>query len=318
MKRRKRINLGPLLFGVLIFCLSPGRQNTASALRPSAPPRPFYYPPLLPEPPQNSLTQNGIFYRLSLNRATYRRGERAVVELLVENRTGQAVAFRSRDGAAGPSFSAGKGNEMLWNWPPSESPRPWSSREWFDPGLTKIYRVTWEQKDQAGRPLPPGEYTLTATFPPLEEDLTDRQKRTELTVQFSVAGRGEAPPGPVFPSGLSAALQSDKANYAPGEPVRLRLTVTNNANSPLSFRSRSAQRYDFVIRSGDKEIWRWSHDRVFAMMLTSWQLAPGQSVTYEETWPQTDNSGRPAPAGRCTAEAWQIGAPRAQAEFTVR
>ena len=111
--------------------------------------------------------------------------------------------------------------------------------------------------------------------------------------------------------------KTDKPNYAVGEPVQLKLTVTNAGDKVAVFQSSNSQRYDFVIRAGGEEVWRWSRGRAFLMMLTSGKLLPGKSQIYEVTWDQKDSNGAVVPLGRYTVEGWQMGGARAGAEFTI-
>lgn len=85
-------------------------------------------------------------------------------------------------------------------------------------------------------------------------------------------------------NGLELILQSDKAIYQFKEPIVLQLVVTNKGSEPLKLTFRSAQKYDFLVKKDSEEIWRWSHGRMFAMMLTDFALEPGESATYKEMW----------------------------------
>ncbi len=69
-------------------------------------------------------------------------------------------------------------------------------------------------------------------------------------------------------SGLAVALTTDKAVYAPGEPVRMVLEVTNRSKTPIVLDFASAQRFDVLISDeGGAEVWRWSARRMFAAVL---------------------------------------------------
>lgn len=91
--------------------------------------------------------------------------------------------------------------------------------------------------------------------------------------------------------GVELVLSTDKTTYEPGEAITLRLTVTNKGSSSLKLTFPSAQQYDFVITMGGEEMWRWSHDKMFAAVLTEVTLAPSESVVYQERWSQKDNQG---------------------------
>lgn len=99
------------------------------------------------------------------------------------------------------------------------------------------------------------------------------------------------------PEGLMLQLKTDKDEYAAGEPVSLGLTVTNLGDQVIRLSFPSSQIYDFVVRRQGQEIWRWSSDKMFAMVLTELKLNPGESRTYHETWPQVDQKGEQVTAG---------------------
>jgi len=97
---------------------------------------------------------------------------------------------------------------------------------------------------------------------------------------------------------LELVLKASKASYKPGESITLELIVTNKGNEAFKETFRSAQLYDFVVEKDEKEIWRWSHDRMFAMMLTEFALEPQESVTYKETWDQKGDDGNFVESGK--------------------
>jgi hypothetical protein len=99
-------------------------------------------------------------------------------------------------------------------------------------------------------------------------------------------------------NGLELILQTEKAVYQLKEPIAIRLIVTNKTNEVLKLTFSSTQEYDFVVRKEDKEIWRWSRDKIFAMMLNEIILEPNESLVYEERWNQLDNEGKLVSPGR--------------------
>lgn len=331
MEKRRAV-WSALLLGAAVLTLSLGGKGDSGAAAQQGGSYPLYRPPAgigwatsdttpapavqQPRPPVAVISKEGFVYRLELDRAIYRAGEPVTVSLSVTNNSPRAVSFLPRRGTGAPVFQVVWRGRSVWTWPASRFLPAQPLREWFAPGLTKVFRTAWNQTDMAGAVLPEGRYTLVAVFPPPEGRA--RAGRTELRVQFSLrAGAGPAPMTPPTRE-VHSFLSSDKEVYAPGEPVLLRLTVTNESNQPLTFRSSSSQRFDFVVRADNVEIWRWSRERMFAMMLTSWRIPPGQSVTYEQTWRQVNNNGERVPPGNYTIEGWQIGAPHALAGITVR
>jgi len=100
--------------------------------------------------------------------------------------------------------------------------------------------------------------------------------------------------------GILATLVTDKTRYAPGEPVRLRMTFQNTIQTPLRLNFPSSQRFDIVAEREGRRVWQWSQGRMFLMVLGFIDLGPGQSFAAEEVWDQKDNSGHPVAPGRYT------------------
>jgi hypothetical protein len=117
-------------------------------------------------------------------------------------------------------------------------------------------------------------------------------------------GRAGAELGHAARPGLRLALSSDRPAYAAGQPVTLTLVVENAGPAPVVVTAPSGQLYDFAVRKGDRDVWRWSADRAFPMQLTEWTLAPGERRVFSETWRPAP--GTPAP-GDYTAEATLAG-----------
>lgn len=81
-----------------------------------------------------------------------------------------------------------------------------------------------------------------------------------------------------------------------GDAVELQLTVTNEGDDAVTLSFSDAQRAEFVA-SDDEEVWRWSDDRMFAMVTGRETLDPGEDVTFEATW------SNPSP-GEYEVRAW--------------
>ena len=64
------------------------------------------------------------------------------------------------------------------------------------------------------------------------------------------------------------SMSTDKMDYGIGELIIMTLKFFNYIEEDVTFHFNTSQRYDFIIEDeeGDK-IWRWSQDRMFAMVL---------------------------------------------------
>lgn len=78
------------------------------------------------------------------------------------------------------------------------------------------------------------------------------------------------------------SMMTDRLTYAVGEPITMALKVFNSTEEEITFHFNTSQRYDFVIEDeAGNEIWRWSGDRMSAMVLGEEPLGPDNpEVTY--------------------------------------
>ena len=107
---------------------------------------------------------------------------------------------------------------------------------------------------------------------------------------------------------LSATLTVSPA----ADATRLTLAVENDGDEPVTLDFRDSQQAEFVAYDEDgTEVWRWSDGRMFAQVLTSETLAPGETAEYDATW-------QSAPDGTYRIEAWLVAENvDASAEMTV-
>ncbi len=71
------------------------------------------------------------------------------------------------------------------------------------------------------------------------------------------------------------SLSTDKRSYNIDEPIIVNLKIFNYAEEEVTFHFNSSQRYDFIIEDEKgEEIWRWSEDKMFAMVLGEETIGP--------------------------------------------
>lgn len=80
-----------------------------------------------------------------------------------------------------------------------------------------------------------------------------------------------------------------------GDEVSFSFRVVNAGDTPIELTFRDACRADFVVY-GDGERWRYSDETAFAQMVSTAEFQPGETATFEASWPD------PEP-GEYTAEA---------------
>lgn len=71
------------------------------------------------------------------------------------------------------------------------------------------------------------------------------------------------------------SMMTDRISYSVGEPITMAIKVFNHTGEEIIFHFNTAQRYDFIIEDEEgNEIWRWSKERMFAMVLGEETLGP--------------------------------------------
>ena len=86
------------------------------------------------------------------------------------------------------------------------------------------------------------------------------------------------------------------------DTVRFVFHSTNSGTQPLVLLFNSSARYDFEVRTPTgTEVWRWSADQMFAQVLGSDTLAPGQSRRYNASWAPGNKTGAFVAIGRVLA-----------------
>lgn len=71
------------------------------------------------------------------------------------------------------------------------------------------------------------------------------------------------------------SMSADKMSYSVGEPVIMTVKIFNYTEEDIVFHFNTSQRYDFIIEDEKgNEVWSWSKDRMFAMVLGGEILGP--------------------------------------------
>ncbi|MCR4432555.1 MAG: S-layer homology domain-containing protein [Caldiserica bacterium] len=122
-----------------------------------------------------------------------------------------------------------------------------------------------------------------------------------LTFLFISGGVNAAPVAP--PGGtLYFQVFPEKQSYAPGEKVVLHLVLENPGKTPLTLQFSTSQVYDIQITGPGSYFWRWSKGRMFAQVITTITLEPGEKKEFQETW-ETEPSLSP---GEYEVLAWLV------------
>ena len=89
------------------------------------------------------------------------------------------------------------------------------------------------------------------------------------------------------------SMTTDKMSYSVGEPIVMTLKIFNYTEEDIVFHFNTSQRYDFIIEDEEgNEIWRWSQDTMFAMVLGEETLGPDNpEIIYTVEYKGKLNSG---------------------------
>lgn len=103
------------------------------------------------------------------------------------------------------------------------------------------------------------------------------------------------------PVSLQLELTLPAAEFPAGTPVGMTLQITNPTSETVRVSTAYPGGYDFAVHSHGEEIWRWSHDKVFAAVIGELVLAPGEAREFRQTWDQKNNEGQSVPPGEYAA-----------------
>ena len=114
------------------------------------------------------------------------------------------------------------------------------------------------------------------------------------------------------PESAQPALVTSLSVQTAGDTVLLALRVTNPRQAPVEVTFPSGQTYDFAVRAGANELWRWSAGRGFTAAVQTLTLEPGGTWEFGERWV------RPASVrGELTAAGWLTSSTHAVERTTV-
>lgn len=83
---------------------------------------------------------------------------------------------------------------------------------------------------------------------------------------------------------VSVVFSARPARTRVGQAVRLRISLVNSSGRAEAVVFPDAQQYDFWVRRGSREVWRWSDDRSFAAAITTLDLQSQDPRMFSETW----------------------------------
>ena len=113
-----------------------------------------------------------------------------------------------------------------------------------------------------------------------------------ITLIIGIAALGYANAQSAVCEGVIQGAKSGETSYKLGETVKLTYAVRNPCSEPVKYTFSSSMQFDLWIKRGDTEIYRMSKGRMYAMVITTLELQPGETKTFDIEWDQKDNTGK--------------------------
>lgn len=102
-------------------------------------------------------------------------------------------------------------------------------------------------------------------------------------------------------------IRTDKEKYGRGEKVDITLQLINEGTTTREYHFSTSQRFDLLVEKGGRKVWQWSDDRLFAQVLSTLAIRPGESRLFKEEWNGKGPDGQPVPPGTYKLRAWIVG-----------
>ncbi len=234
--------------------------------------------------------------RVFTDKATYERGEQALITMEVKNTSALPVTT-SYSTSQKYEFTARDANgTAVWNWSYGKTFGSGTNKT-FAGGETLVIQETWTFTDNAGGGVFDGTFSITGTF------LGNYLGR-------SGAKTGSQDVALFTPDPLEVTFATDKASYSKlsSAPAALTLTVTNVASYAVTIDFANGQSFDFSAKNASgTTVWTWSNGQTFDPAPVQVVLAPGESLQYTGSWALKNNSGASVADGNYTLSGSFLG-----------
>jgi hypothetical protein len=109
---------------------------------------------------------------------------------------------------------------------------------------------------------------------------------------------GTPPPAGASQSGSLTLELTAPAQIQAGQPLPLKLAITNNGKEPAELELGGRPPHVFIVMtSAGTEVRRWSEREAVQMVLELRTLKPGERLEYDVEWIATDKDSKPLPPG---------------------
>ncbi len=227
--------------------------------------------------------------RVFTDKATYERGEQALITMEVKN-TSVLPVTTSYSTSQKYDFTARDANgTAVWTWSHGKTFGSSTSKT-FAAGETLVIQETWAFTDDAGAGVFDGTFSITGTFLGNYLGRSGAKTGTQDVSLFT-------------PDPLEVTFATDKSSYSKlsSAPAALTLTVTNIASYAVTIDFQNGQSFDFSAKnSSGTTVWTWSNGKTFDPAPVQLVLAPGESLQFTGSWALKNNSGSSVADGNYT------------------
>jgi hypothetical protein len=102
-------------------------------------------------------------------------------------------------------------------------------------------------------------------------------------------------------------IRTDRKVYGRNDVVLMTLVLRNESQETRVYEFRTTQRFDVRVTRDGRKVWQWSDDRMFAQVLSTLRIAPGDERVFKVEWKLVDSAGRHVSAGVYVIETWIVG-----------
>ena len=178
---------------------------------------------------------------------------------------------------------------------------------WYERLVDVTWRVpgiAWTDLNEAKNRIEIGIYPLRGAREEWEAALATLDvPREAIVIEIGCEGIRQwpldlvGPPDEAFLSTIDYSL--DVVSQAPyGETVKMKLTLRNVSDGPVSLVLGGRPPYDFEVSTPDGEqVWNWKCGKIINQPLDSKSLEPSEELEFVGEWEQVDNRGEPVPPG---------------------
>jgi hypothetical protein len=105
--------------------------------------------------------------------------------------------------------------------------------------------------------------------------------------------------------GLYYQLKMEKTLYRLGEPIKVRLSITNVSSAPIALKFQKNLEFELTVRKEvdllfaqvPKTIWKLSENQLVFADVHNSVIDPGKTLQFLGTWDQKDRDGKPVKPG---------------------